>query len=400
MTASNTSPAEYRMNRETKLTQLAQTGAGTPMGRLLRRFWHPVALSRDVARGSAKAVRLLSEDLTLYRGESGDPHLVAGRCAHRLTMLHTGWIEGEEIRCMYHGWKFDGGGRCVERPAERHGREANIRIDAYPVREYSGVIFAYLGEGEAPEFDLPRKAVFETPGMMLFQRKEIWPCNWVQHVENSLDAVHVSFAHQMGKVGVFGEVITTDVPELSYRETEAGICQTAVRANSQVRVSDWTFPYCNHVTMPGVNPGDPWTEVSHWMVPIDDSHTMRLALFAAPCTVPEIDHKLTGYFRECENYNAADYHDDLFAGHYPTDPLVRLTSAQDYVALIGQGVIADRINECLGASDVGVAMLRRILLREMDAIEADSPAKAWRRLDRPSVLFKQRNEESDKKVTL
>jgi nitrite reductase/ring-hydroxylating ferredoxin subunit len=390
---------EIKMNRETKLAQLAQTGPGTPMGKLLRGFWHPVALSRDVGAGKAKAVRLLGEDLTLYRGESGDPHLVAGRCAHRLTMLHTGWIEGEEIRCMYHGWKFDGGGQCVERPAERHCREANIRIGAYPVHEYCGVIFAYLGEGEAPLFDLPRKAVFETPGMMVFQRQEVWPCNWLQHVENSLDAVHVSFAHQMGKVGAFGEAITTEVPELTYRETEAGICQTAVRSGSQVRVSDWTFPNCNHVSLPGAHPEDPWLEVSHWMVPIDDTHTMRLALFAAPSTTPEVDHKLVSYFRECESYNAADHHDELFAGQYPTDPLVRLTSAQDYVALIGQGAIADRLNECLGASDVGIAMLRRTLTRESDAIAGGSPAKVWRRLDRPSVLFKQADGAAGPKVT-
>lgn len=387
MNPHNTSPVEHKMIRETRVAQLAQTGAGTPMGQLLRRFWHPVALSRDVATGSAKAVRLLGQDLALYRGESGEPHLVAGRCAHRLTMLHTGWIEGEEIRCMYHGWKFDGSGRCVERPAERHCREANIRIGAYPVHEYCGVIFAYLGEGETPAFDLPRKAVFETPGMLLFQRKEIWPCNWLQNVENSLDAVHVSFAHQMGKVGAFGEAITTEVPALSYRETEAGICQTAVRGGSQVRVSDWTFPYGNHVNIPGVDPRDPWTEVSHWMVPIDDTRTMRLALFATPSTTPEADSKLVSYYRECEGYNSADHHDDLFAGRYPTDPLIRLTSAQDYVALIGQGVIADRMNECLGASDVGIAMLRRILTREIDLVAAGAPTKAWRRLDRPSALF-------------
>ena len=372
-----------------RMRRLAETGSGTPMGQLLRQYWHPVALSRDVEAGKAKAIRLLGEDLTLYRGESGDAYVVAGRCAHRLTMLHTGWVEGEEIRCMYHGWKFAGDGKCVERPAERHCREANIRIGAYPVREYGGLVFMYMGDGEPPAFDLPRKEVFERDGMLLFQRKEIWPCNWLQHVENSLDAVHVSFAHQMGKVGSFGEAITSAVPEVSYKETEAGICQTAVRMGSQVRVSDWTFPYCNHVLIPSANRDDPWIETSHWMVPIDDGRTMRVALFAVPSTIQEVDERLTEYFRGCEDFNSADLHDELFAGRYPTDPLIRLTSAQDYVALVGQGEIADRVNECLGSSDAGIAMLRRILERELDAMASGQARKTWRRLDQASILFRE-----------
>ncbi|MGD9943056.1 MAG: Rieske 2Fe-2S domain-containing protein [Burkholderiaceae bacterium] len=370
-----------------RLKDLTEVDAGTPMGDLLRRFWHPIAVARDVPRGKARAVRLLGEDLTLYRGHGGKIHLVAGRCAHRLTLLHTGWIEGDDIRCMYHGWRFDPSGKCVERPAERSGRESNIGIQAYPVREYSGLVFCYLGEDTPPEFDLPRKAVFETSGMLLFQRQEIWPCHWLQNVENSLDAVHVSFAHQMGRVGAFGEAITADVPEVSYRETDAGVCQVAVRSGSE-RVSDWTFPYGNHVVIPGVSPTDPWTEVSHWMVPIDQHHTLRIALFATPSTTPEADRSRVEYFAACEDYNSADHHADLFAGRYPSDPLIRLTSAQDYVALIGQGAIADRAGECLGASDVGIALLRRILWREMEAVRSGAPTKQWQRLERGSELFK------------
>src|SRR5687768_4378556 len=102
-----------------RMAQLAQTSAGTPMGQLLRKFWHPIALSKSVVPGKAREVRLLGEDLALYRGESGSAHLLANRCAHRLTKLHTGWVQGDELRCMYHGWKYDARGQCVERPAER-----------------------------------------------------------------------------------------------------------------------------------------------------------------------------------------------------------------------------------------------------------------------------------------
>lgn len=291
---------------------------------------------------------------------------------------------------MYHGWKYDARGQCVERPAERPGSHASIRVTAYPVHEYCGLIFAYLGEGEPPVFDLPRKPKFEEPGVMLFQRQEIWPCNRLQHAENSLDAVHVSFAHQMGKVGVFGDAITTGVPTLSYEETSAGLQQTAVRlvdGKSQVRVSDWTFPYGNHVAIPAIHAGGPWMESANWMVPIDDTHTLRVSLRAAPSTTPQADEMLQRYFDGCDDYNAADHHDELFAGNYPDDPLVRLTSAQDYVALIGQGAIADRVHERLGASDLGIVTLRRILARELEAIRTGAPTKEWCRIDQASTLF-------------
>ncbi len=92
------------------------------MGTLLRKFWHPIALTDEVANGKARAVRVLGEDLTLYRGDSGQPHLVGGRCAHRCTVLHTGWVQGEQIRCMYHGWRYDETGLCTEIPAEKQPR--------------------------------------------------------------------------------------------------------------------------------------------------------------------------------------------------------------------------------------------------------------------------------------
>ena len=101
-----------------RLRALTQNGPDTDMGRLLRKFWQPVALSASIKTGAARPLRVLGEDLTLYRGESGRAYLVASRCAHRLTLLHTGWVQGEDIRCIYHGWKYDGTGQCNEAPAE------------------------------------------------------------------------------------------------------------------------------------------------------------------------------------------------------------------------------------------------------------------------------------------
>lgn len=365
--------------RPDRFAALIPTGPDSPMGQLLRCFWQPVAMAEELASGKAIRLRILGEDLTLYRGQSGKTYLVGGTCPHRRTLLHTGWIEGENIRCMYHGWQFAGDGQCIHRPAERGTGGAATKISSYPTREYCGLVFAYLGAAPVPEFNLPRKAKFEAPNTLIFTRSETWDCHWLQHVENSLDPVHVSFAHQMGKVGSFGEAITDEVPQLKYEETASGICQMAIRSGDRVRVSDWTFPNYNHVMIPGPNPGDPWLDVGHWMVANDDGQTTRIAIISAPSTSPEVDQRLRDYFARTGGYKSAEHHDELFAGHYPSDPLIELTSAQDYVALMGQGRIADRSRELLGQSDAGVARLRSILLRELEELRNGRPGKRWHR---------------------
>lgn len=373
-----------------RLRKLHLTGPDTSMGKLLRQFWQPVGRSEDVRSGSARPVRVMGEDLTLYRGESGKAFLVGGYCPHRLTMLANGWVQGDEIRCMYHGWKFDGHGQCTERPAERDAGKPNVRIVSYPTREYAGLIFAYMGEGEAPAFDLPRKSVFERPGAMQFARLEVWPCNWLQQVENSLDAVHVSFVHHWGRVGSFGAVVAATVPELSYEETDAGIRQTAVRSAASKRVSDWTFPNNNHISHPTLELDDPWVDVGVWMTPVDDESTMRFLIYSIPSTNPETDSRIRAYFEQHSEYNPADFHEDLFVhGKLPDDKLVQLTSAQDYVAAVGQGAIVDRTKEKLGRSDMGIAMLRRLYWREMEAIEKGVPGKEWKRLSEDAHMPRQ-----------
>ena len=373
--------------RGVRLSTLTTVGRDTEMGRLLRTFWQPVAVGRKLAAGSARALRILDEVLTLYRGESGTPHLVGGRCAHRLSALHTGWIEGEQLRCMYHGWKFDGMGRCTERPAERDTVTPSVRIAGYPLVEYCGLIFAYLGEGEPPPFELPRKDVFEDPNAIVYARSEVWPCNWFQLVENSMDSVHVGFVHQKGRVGTFVGNVSVAIPELEYSETESGIRQIATRGPGNVRVSDWTFPNCNHISQPGLQAGDPWIHVGHWNVPVDDEHTERFNIWATPRTTPETDRRIGEYFVAAAEYSAAEHHDELFFQEkYPVDDVMQLTSAQDYVAQVGQGVCADREHEVLGRSDAGIALLRRIFFRELDALREGRPTKAWHKLEVPAEL--------------
>ena len=348
------------------------------MGTLLRKFWHPIGLSDEVVPGKARPARILSEDLTLYRGASGKAYLIGGRCAHRCTVLHTGWVQGEDIRCMYHGWLYDGTGLCTEIPAENRPRLKPVRIPGYPVHEYCGLIFAYLGEEPVPEFGLPRKHVLEDENRTVIANKQIWDCNWFQQVENSLDAVHVSFAHVWGKVGRFGSQVTTNIPELSYSETSAGVRQIATRSKHNVRVSDWTFPNNNHVVAPGPDKEDPWAHISSWPVPIDDTHTMRLTLYAVDTTDPAKIADLKVKYDL--GYDPVAHADDLFAGIIEGVHEPGLISAQDYVAVRGQGAIYDRSQENLSTSDAGLAFLRRIFLREIDAIRHGRPTKQWHRL--------------------
>lgn len=376
-----------------RLRQLHLTSADTMMGKLLRKFWQPVALSSALESGKAKSIKVLGETLTLYRGESGKAFLVAGYCPHRLTLLANGWVDGEEIRCLYHGWQFDGTGQCTYRPAEPDTKQPPIRIANYPTHEYAGLLFAYMGEGEAPEFSLPRKAVFERPGDLQFARLETWPCNWLQQVENSMDGVHVSFVHHWGKVGSFGKVVASTIPELSYEETDAGIRQTAIRSAESKRVSDWTFPNNNHISHPTLGPDDPWVDVGVWMTPVDDENTMRFLIYSIPSTDPDTDARIRSYFETYSEYNPADHHDELFfENKLPEDELVQLTSAQDYVAAVGQGTIVDRSQEKLGRSDLGIVTLRRIYWRELEAIENGQHGKQWERLTLDADMPKQMND--------
>ena len=376
----------HQHERGERLRDLTQTAPGTPMGTLLRRFWQPVAISKKLVPGKAQPLRVLSEDLTLYRSEAGNAHLVGGRCAHRRSLLHTGWVEGEEVRCMYHGWKFDGSGQCTERPAERDNGLPRVKIAGYPVHEYAGFIFAYLGEGPAPPFELPRKPCFEHDGFRVV-RQQIWPCNWLQLVENSLDAVHVSFVHARGREGRFVKNVSQIVPELDYVETEAGIRQIATRAQDNVRVSDWTFPNNNHIVIPGPIKGGPWVDTGIWNVPIDDTHTMRMNIYAMPLDGVEAQRHLLDDWAAHENYDPSQHHDELFLeAAYPEDEYSDLTNAQDYVAQVGQGTIVDRELEVLGRSDAGIALLRKILFRELAALREGRPTKAWVPLEESVTL--------------
>lgn len=379
--------------RSHKFKQLTECGKDTEMGKLLRKFWQPVALAESVPINGAIPLLIMGEELTLYRGSSGALHLVGGRCAHRRTLLHTGWVVGEEIRCIYHGWQFDALGNCVARPAETTTGMPKTKIAGYPVKEYMGLVFAYLGNGEAPAFDLPRKHVLERDGALIANGRERWDNNWFQQVENSLDAVHVSFVHQALAVGPFGQAVTGAVPELSYEETSSGIRQTARRSANNVRVSDWTFPNNNHITVPGLTPEDPWIDVFVWMIPNDEMNTTRFMIYGQQPGASEASRmRFQQYFAKYGKYDPAEHHDELFSSRVwnnPEDIFVGLTAAQDYLSIRGQARITRREDEILGRSDMGIVTLRKLFWREIELQEQGQPTKSWHSLQEAVALPKQ-----------
>jgi 5,5'-dehydrodivanillate O-demethylase len=346
------------------------------MGDLLRTFWQPVAVAAELLPGKATAIRIMGEDLTLYRGETGKAYIVAARCAHRLSLLHTGWIEGDCIRCFYHGWKYDGTGQCVESPAEKPEFAKKIKIASYPAQEYGGLIFAYMANGRPPEF--PRKAELDRSFGVKYAYSFIWPCNWFQRLENSIDATHVSFVHRRSTLGA---TVRSDIPDLSYEETEWGIRQTASRGPGNIRVSEILFPNCNHIVSPdGPRPNEnPWTDIFNFFVPVDDEHTAQFSARCAPLTgdaAIEFEEWLVSNRR----YNPADQGEELFrkAPDFEFHDSIRLVAAQDYVAQVGQGPIVERSKERLGKSDAGIILLRKIFKREMEAAKNGLAGKKWR----------------------
>src|SRR5437868_14463106 len=140
---------------------LEHVGPGALAGRYLRRFWQPVYRAQDLPAGRAKPIKALGEQFTLYRSQDGQPHLVDFRCAHRGVQLSLGWVEGDDIRCRYHGWRYDATGQCVEQPGEDPRLAQTIRLRTYPTREYVGLIFAYLGDAERGDTGAFRAPAFK-----------------------------------------------------------------------------------------------------------------------------------------------------------------------------------------------------------------------------------------------
>ena len=358
------------------------TGPGTLAGRFFRQFWLAIYQSRDLKPEWSVPVRILSENLTLYRGASGQVYLVGNRCAHRGTQLSAGIVDGEGIRCNYHGWKFDGKGRCVDQPSEPCSFADRVRIKGYPCREYLGLVFAYLGESEPPP--MPRYPHFEGDGV-LFSHQLVRPINFFQNLENSIDEVHIGFLHANSP---YEGNINDEIPVVTTEETEFGLAQFGVRASGKRRETYYNPPTTTSWAQAPTYPEEVgWRDMLGFRVPIDDrSHITHTVTFAR---VPHEKREAFMARRKAEweelarLQSAEEIADLVLQGKMRFKDIpwrgngADMTRIQDRIALSGQGVIADRSLENLGEADIAIKLLRSIWTREMTAIRDGKSAKKW-----------------------
>ncbi len=361
---------------------LATTKPGTPGGVFMRQFWIAVARAKDIAAGEAKPLRIMNEDFTIYRGASGQAHIVDAHCPHRFALMHLGWVEGEDIRCVYHGWKFDCSGQCVEQPAEEPGFARKVKIGVYPTQEFIGLVYAYFGEGEPPAF--PPFPVRETPGIMDIWNAERVPCNYLQSFENSMDEVHVAFTHSPGGSHA---PLAVDLPSVSAEETDWGMLRLGTRRNGLARVSLHYAPNVTRVIVPprtGLNFAG-WREIYFHFTPVDDENHLWLIAGHTEGTEAEI----ADYRAKQAEYDkrvaaappAGDVARDLMAGigRYADTRHPDLAVIQDLATQAGQGRIVRRSGERLGRSDIAIIQWRKILARELRIIAEGGARKTWTR---------------------
>ncbi len=351
----------YGMAAPTWDAVLTDVRAGTPTGEYLRRFWHPIAVSAKVGM-TPLAVRVLGEDLIVFRDGRGEVGLVHPRCCHRGTTLYYGKVEDEGIRCCYHGWLFAPDGRCLDMPVEPEGGRYRERYRQpwYPVQEYLGMVFAYLGPPEhkpvLPRYDVLEQVedgfeVVADDGNIGLEGDPT-PCNWFQTHENVMDPFHVFVLH----VGFSGNQFVPQMaalPEVSWHFTDRGVKshQDRVLADGAQfhRVTEVQLPNVRIVASPFVDRYGASDSVA-WTLPIDETNTKIFTIYKRPVG------------------------ETLVRAIYNGKRWIELTEAEhqqfpgDYEAQVGQGAITFHSEERLASSDKGVVMLRHVFRQQVEAV--------------------------------
>lgn len=341
---------------------MTRVGRGQPAGELLRRYWQPVAAAAELsAEKPIMRVRLLGENLVLYRTPAGAYGLIEEQCPHRKASLAFGRIDAEGIRCPYHGWKFNGAGRCLEQPAEpaQSTYKDEVTIDAYPVQKLGGMLFAYLGPLPAPA--LPRWDVLAWEnGRRWVVKQTMIDCNWLQAMENSVDPAHLYWLH--GATAHLAPELEEYGEEHDFIAFEHGIMKRRTTPNKKrpgmVSVDQHPLLFPNtlrHVLRTKTdNP-----KIRHnlqFRMPVDDEHTLVYVVYFEPSD-------------QVRTSADADVPVEPFAhkspeGVYFLDKVL----AQDAMAWETQGALFDRTKENLGASDRGIVMFRRMLRDQIEAV--------------------------------
>jgi 5,5'-dehydrodivanillate O-demethylase oxygenase subunit len=375
----NRSPYFPSASSDVAYADVEKTGPDGLGGQYLRKFWQPVFHSHDLPVGRALPLRALNEEFTIYRGQSGTAHIVGSRCPHRTTPLHIGWVQGDEIRCFYHGWKFDGAGNCTEQPAERPSFCDQIKLAAYPTREYIGLIFGYFGEGEPPEF--PRFPAFEGDDVVLTYDSYERPCTYFNNLENVGDFAHIPFTHSTLS-GAWDE--SNAAPNIVATESDWGITMRNVFPDGRELVTQFGMPNIVHVKALPDDPDVPFREFLAWWVPITDRRHTQVTVVRTPRVPGATERYLQ---RRAERFAGYDLDPeqvarDIMAGklnYADVDPRrVWMVVLQDHLAQIGVGMPSERPTECLGRSDAAVLLQRRLWARELGKMVRGEPLKQWR----------------------
>jgi phenylpropionate dioxygenase-like ring-hydroxylating dioxygenase large terminal subunit len=381
---------------------LTQVESGSPMGLMLRRYWQPVLLSKELPEndGPPVRVRLLGEDLLAFRTTSGQIGLVGNHCPHRGASLFFGRNEGEGLRCIYHGWKFDINGSCVDMPNEPSNSafQSRIRHTAYPCEEIGGFIWAYMGP-PALKPPTPRFEWLTAPEGHLYVSKHTQDCNWLQALEGDMDSSHVGFLHGTLHQRVPG-IATAEGPARKYLaeglqptlevvQTEFGILVGSRRAISEEknywRVTAYLMPY--YAMIPPT--GDAPLRVNIWQ-PVDNENSIVWRIDyhpARPLTEVELQDFRSGEFAHVapDEFQPAttapggrwrpmadktnDYLIDRKAQETDSYSGLKGFWLQDRVVTESMGPIYDRSRENLRSSDAGVVQLRRLLARTVDDVQ-------------------------------
>ncbi|MEV6211203.1 Rieske 2Fe-2S domain-containing protein [Kitasatospora sp. NPDC051914] len=345
---------------------LTEVGAGTPMGELLRRYWHPIAPIAELREQGVKPVRLLGEDLVLFRKSDGSHGLISRGCPHRGTDLGTGWVDGDRIRCAYHGWAFDSEGRCVNQPFEEAGPAGGfrdkVRVASYPTATLGGLVWAYLGPDPAPL--LPNFEPFGWRHGFVELILTRLPCNWFQCHENGMDPVHFEWLHLNGNAVRTAPDAPVYVPShlsIDFLEFEFGF------VNGREIETPAVPPKVSYAGTSRVEDGGilclwPYTLASgntiEFRVPVDDHNTLNITWQYS--VLPD------DVSTDAQETGAVPYWYGPLTDPATGRMLMSHTGNQDFAAWVGQGTVADRSREQLGRTDAGITLLRR---RYFEAIE-------------------------------
>ena len=373
--------------------RVTAVGPGTPMGNVMRRYWQPAALSSELPEndGAPLRVRLLGEDLIAFRDTSGKVGLVDAFCPHRRAPMFFGRNEDCGLRCVYHGWKFDANGTCVDMPSEPPDSlfKTKVTIAAYPTHEAGGVIWAYMGPKEVqpapPDYEWMR-----APATHSFVSKTYESCNWLQGLEGGIDTSHSSFLHNE-KMGDLSLIRNRDgAPRLEVDRTDYGFSYSSVRSLG----NDGTYVRIYHYVMPAQQMRGSITALAggretvpkldgHLWIPIDDHSTYVYNWICAY----DVDVELSAEYVEWWEHLCGRGTEDLLTGFktkrnkdndYLIDRERQKTktftgiigiNTQDIALQEGMAPIVDRSKEHLGTSDRAIIAARQLLLEATTDVE-------------------------------